>query len=132
MISHGYLDDAAIDELEPEWNDDPQGFMLRVRETDGAPFSVSIVRNATSFLDLDALCFLSDGLIEDGTRASDSGGFAPAGESIVVWDAGDNEVTVSRAALSRLMIRFLVVAHEHAGADRRDELDQLVAGISRP
>ena len=131
MISHGHLDDPAIDELEPEWDDDPMGFVLRVGAPDGAPFSVSIIINVTSFLGLDDLCFLSAGLIEGGTRAIDSGGFAPDGESIVVWDAGDNEVTVSRAAFGRLMIRFLDIAREHADADRREELDALIAGIAR-
>jgi hypothetical protein len=131
MISHGHLDDASIDDLAPEWDDDPLSFMLRVRAPADAPFAVSIIRNATSFRDLDDLCFLSAGLIEGGRRATDSGGFAPDGGSIVVWDAGDNEVTVSLAAFSRLMIRLLETAREHTDPSRRDELGELVEGISR-
>jgi hypothetical protein len=120
-VTHNSLDDATVDSLEAEWRGDRSSFLVRASAPPDAPVAAFVLQNMTTLRDLDDLTVLIGGLIDSRVRATDVGGYAFRDGDVVAWDAGENQVRVSRAAFTRLLARILdaVVGHG-AGADGDD------------
>lgn len=108
MTDHGTLDDAAVAALTPE----PWGPLVRATAPDGAPAGTLVLQNMTSVAGPDDLSLLADVPDADGARATDSGGYRVTGDVVIVWDAGDDTVTISRIALADLLQRLVAAAPE--------------------
>jgi hypothetical protein len=120
MSDHGELDDATVASLVPTWTATGTRARLRASAPDGAPAGALVVQNMTSLADVDDLCVLADGALDAaGTRATDAGGWSAVGDEVAVWDAGDEQVKISRRALVDLLARLV-----DAALERRDELDE--------
>jgi hypothetical protein len=107
------LDDATVDSFEAEWRGDRSSFLVRATAPPDAPAAALVLQNMTTLRHLDDLSVLIGGLIDSRVRATDVGGYAFRDGDVVAWDAGENEVRVSRAAFTRLLARILdaVVGH---------------------
>jgi hypothetical protein len=113
MTTSDVLDDALVDSLEPEWDTDRGRFVLRSPDPAESTPGIRVLANLVTLIDPDDLDLLATGLVAGGTRGTDAGGYALDGDAAVAWDAGDNQITLSRAALTRLMLKLLDVAVQH-------------------
>ena len=107
VSSSGLLDDGLVDSLDPEWVIDRARFRLRVPPSQEENPAIRVLENLFTLIDVSDLDLLASGLIAGGTRATDAGGYTVKGDAVVAWDAGSNETTLSRVALTRLMVRLL-------------------------
>jgi hypothetical protein len=107
------LSDADVAQLVPSWEGERGSFVLRAEAPEGAAPGLSVLQNMTTIHDLDDLDLLVGGLDGDGTRATDAGGFALEGDVVEAWDGGDNRVTLSRAAMARLLAALVDAAAHH-------------------
>jgi hypothetical protein len=114
VTDHGRLDEATVAAMVPEWTVSDRRARLRAAAPSDAPSAALVVQNLTSVGDLDDLCVLADGALDAaGTRGIDTGGWSAVGDEVVVWDAGEERATVSRAAFVDLLRRLVDLALTH-------------------
>jgi hypothetical protein len=119
------LDDAFVASLVAEWHEEQPDFLVRARVSPGAPAAARVLQSMSTMRDLDELLLIVSGVVEGRMRATDVGGYAFDGDQVVVWDAGDHEVSVSRAAFIELMAKLceeVLTRFEFAGTGHEDEL----------
>jgi hypothetical protein len=129
------LDDAVVDSLVPEWHEEQPDFLVRARIPTGAPATARVLQSMSTIRDLDDLLLIVSGVVEGRMRATDVGGCAFDGDQVVVWDAGDNEVSVSRAAFTRLLVKLIEEVLRHSGfpgTDDENELTRLAEALRGP
>jgi hypothetical protein len=128
------LDDAVVDSLAAEWHDEQPEFLVRASIPADAPATARVLLSMSTIRDLDDLQLVVSGVVERRMRATDVGGYAFDGEQVVVWDAGDHEVSVSRGAFTRLIAKLFdeVVKHSEFGGTEDDvELALLAEALRR-
>ncbi len=124
------LDDALVDSLEPEWVIDRARFLLRSPDPTESTTGIRVLVNLVTLIDPDDLDLLATGLVAGGTRGTDAGGYTVEADRALAWDAGDNQVTLSRAALTRLMVKLLDVAIQNGANVTR--LAELAGTLRQP
>jgi hypothetical protein len=130
MTTSDVLDDALVDSLEPEWDTDRGRFLLRSYDPTESTPGIRVLANLVTLINPDDLDLLATGLVAGATRGTDAGGYTVEGDAAVAWDAGDNQITLSRAALTRLMVRLLDVAVQHVANVAR--LAELAESLRQP
>jgi len=124
------LDDALVDSLEPGWVVDRGRFLLRPPDPTESTPGIRVLVNLVTLIDPDDLDLLATALVAGGTRGTDAGGYTVAGDTAVAWDAGDNHVSLSRAALTRLVVKLLDVAIQDGANVTR--LAELAGSLRQP
>lgn len=128
------LDDAVVDSLAAEWHEERPEFLVRASLPADAPTTARVLQSMSTIRDLDDLQLVVSGVVERRMRATDVGGYAFDGDQVVVWDAGDHEVSVNRGAFTRLIAKLFeeVLKHsEFGGIENDDELARLAEGLRR-
>ncbi len=126
------LDDAFVGSLAAEWHEEQPEFLVRARVPPGAPAAARVLQSMSTMRDLDELLLIVSGVVEGRMRATDVGGYAFDGDQVVVWDAGDYEVSVGRAAFRRLMAKLceeVLTRFEFAGTGDEDKLAHLAEAL---
>jgi hypothetical protein len=124
------LHDATVDAFDAEWRGDRSSWLVRASAPADAPTGAMVLQNMTTLRDLDDLTVLVGGLIDSRVRATDMGGFAFRDGGVVAWDAGENEVRVSRDAFTHLLTRILDEVIDHTGgSDSHDGFVSLAATL---
>ncbi len=135
LVIQDPLDDATVGSLELEWRGDRSSFLVRASAPEGSPPGLLVLQNLTTVRDLDDLALLIGGLLDSRTRATDVGGYGFRDGAIVAWDAGDNEVTLSRSTFTDLLARVLDEVIRNVGSagndDRAAKFENLAAALRR-
>jgi hypothetical protein len=128
------VDDTVVDSLAAEWHEEQPQFLVRASIPVGAPSTARVLQSMSTIRDLDDLQLVVSGVVEGRMRATDVGGYAFDGDQVVVWDAGDHEVSVGRAAFTRLIVKLFEEVLKHSDFDAgesNNELARLAEALRR-
>ena len=98
-----------------------------------APTTARVLQSMSTIRDSEDLQLVVSGVVERRMRATDVGGYAFDGDQVVVWDAGDHEVSVSRGAFTRLIAKLFeeVLKHSQFRGSENDEKIAVLAEALR-
>lgn len=128
------LDDAVVDSLAAEWHEEQPEFLVRASIPADAPTTARVLQSMSTIRDLEDLQLVVSGVVERRMRATDVGGYAFDGDQVVVWDAGDHEVSVSRGAFTRLIAKLFGEVLKHSqfrGSENDDKIAVLAEALRR-